>query len=65
MNLTGEQRVDYFHFKCRHCGNMPEIEYAGMDGCVPLFNTICDCGVHTVKIFNRCDRFPAVPREAA
>ena len=65
MNLTGEQRVDYLLFRCRQCDQMPELEYAGMDGCIPILIATCRCGPNRIKIFNRCDRFPAEPREAA
>lgn len=61
--LKGEQKTDYLFFTCGGCNEMPEFEYAGTSGCIPTLIAICPCGSKTIKIFNRCDRFPIDPRQ--
>src|SRR5262245_27797570 len=60
--LKGEQRVDYLFLTCGGCSEMTELEYAGTTGCIPMLIATCGCGSHSIKIFNRCDRFPIDPR---
>jgi hypothetical protein len=61
--LTSEQKIDFLFFTCGGCNEMPEFEYAGTSGCIPTLISICPCGSKTIKIFNRCDRFPIDPRQ--
>lgn len=60
--LKGEQKTDYMFFTCGGCNEMPELEYGGTAGCIPTLIATCPCGSKTIKIFNRCDRFPMDPR---
>ena len=61
MSRTKKREPEYIRFYCDTCGDMPSLEYGGMNGSLPTLFTSCRCGKGEVKIFNRCDRFPVQP----